>query len=297
MLFLYQISRRQIPLLIALMSVSYLLMVCPGLAQAQEPPKLQLAKVYHQGLPVRDYWVSEKLDGVRAYWDGTQLISKQGHIYHAPKWFIADFPAFPLDGELWLARNRFDLLSGIVRKQVPLDEEWRRVSFQIFDLPKSTDTFDVRLKFLQVFFRNTPSPSWLQLISQTRGVSHDALIVQLDEVVSKGGEGLMLHLGASRYHHKRNDELVKLKRYLDAEARVLAHLPGKGKFQGSLGSLLVEAVNGSQKSKRFKIGSGFTHGQRRAPPPIGSVIRYKYFGLTVKGLPRFASFMNIRDRD
>jgi DNA ligase-1 len=84
---------------------------------------------------------------------------------------------------------------------------------------------------------------------------------------------------------------LKLKTYEDAEAVVIAHLPGKGKYQGMMGALLVEMPD----QRRFKIGTGFSDAQRADPPPIGSTITYKYFGKTSTQLPRFASFLRVRN--
>jgi len=269
-------------------------LVIVSLQAKSQPPELQLANRYHPDITIQHYWVSEKLDGVRAYWDGSKLVSKQGNIYRAPAWFTAGFPDFPLDGELWLARNSFEKLSGIVRKKQAISDEWRTVTYQIFDLPKSPKTFDERLTFLRMFFKNNPLPDWLRLIKQYKVENHDDLMRQFDTVIDQGAEGLMLHLGTSYYHNRRDDELLKLKRHSDAEAKVISHFSGKGKYQGMLGSMLVEAVNKTQKMTRFKLGTGFSDEQRRQPPPVGSLISYKYFGLTSKGVPRFASFMRVR---
>jgi len=271
------------------------LILLPTLAKSQAPPEIQLANIYHSEIKLEAYWLSEKLDGVRAYWNGEKLISKQGLVYQAPVWFTENFPDFPLDGELWIARNRFDVLSGIVRKRQPIDEEWQRVTYQIFDLPKHKGVFDVRLTFLQDYFKANDRPAWLKLIKQTKVANHQTLMTLLDEVVAQGAEGLMLHLGRAYYHNKRNDDLLKVKRYFDAEAKVIRHIPGKGKYQTMLGSMWVKALNKEQKGKLFKLGTGFSDEQRRHPPSVGSVITYKYFGLTSKGLPRFGSFMRVRD--
>lgn len=256
---------------------------------------LQLANVYHAEIDLEDYWVSEKLDGVRAYWNGKYFISKQGNIYQAPQWFIHDFPKFSLDGELWLGRGQFSILSGIVRKQHPIDEEWQKVSYQVFDLPDHQGDFDRRLIQLRQYFDQKNIPSWLQLIPQYKVQNEEELFTRLKQVEIIEGEGLMLHKGPSFYHGGRDDELLKLKTYHDAEAQVLQHLPGKGKYQNALGSLLVKAVNHEQEGRIFKIGSGFSDLERKNPPEIGAYITYKYFGFTSKGLPRFASFMRIRE--
>ena len=88
----------------------------------------------------------------------------------------------------------------------------------------------------------------------------------------------------------RNDDLLKLKTYLDAEARVLKIISGKKKFQGMMGAILVE----NEEGIKFKIGSGFSDSTRKNPPAIGSIITYKYYGKTKDNKPRFASFLMIR---
>lgn len=253
---------------------------------ASSEPALMLANRYHDGIVISDYWVSEKLDGVRAYWDGERFISRQGNEYHAPEWFTKGFPAVPLDGELWMGRGTFETLSGAVRKEVPDDEQWQRIRFKVFDLPAGGRDFDHRLTLLRALFANLSSP-YIQLVAQEKLPDRETLMARLDRVINEGGEGLMLHLGRAPYRATRSDDLLKLKRYQDDEAVVVSHLPGKGKYTGMMGALLVEMPNG----RRFKIGTGFSDEQRRSPPAIGSVITYKYVGKTSNGIPRFASFL------
>lgn len=257
------------------------------------PPALLLAKVYQSEKNISDYWVSEKLDGVRAYWNGKHLISRQGNIYHAPEWFIAGFPPIPLDGELWIDRQQFERLSGIVRKNQAIDAEWQLVSYQVFDMPPQKDdpnpSFNQRLKHLQQLIPSLNIP-WVKLISQYQLNSEAELLQKLQTVIDQGGEGLMLHNASSLYEGKRSNDLLKLKPYYDAEAIVIKHIPGKGKFSGMMGSLLVE----NEQKKQFRIGSGFSNEERRNPPAIGSTITYKYSNITNKGLPRFARFFRKR---
>jgi len=255
-----------------------------------EPPALTLANVYQKGMSLEGYWVSEKLDGVRAYWTGEKFLSRGGHEYRAPDWFSRKFPAHPLDGELWMGRGRFAELSGVVRQVVPDEDDWRRVRFMVFDLPDQEATFDQRLARLRVLIEKVGSP-YMALVDQQRASTHENLMRRLDEVVDIGGEGLMLRLGASGYRIGRSNDLLKVKQYQDAEAVVVQHLPGKGKYEGLMGSLLVELENGRQ----FRIGSGFSDAERASPPDPGTVITFKYYGYTATGLPRFASFLRIRN--
>ncbi len=253
-------------------------------------PKLMLANSYHEDINVTDYWVSEKLDGVRAYWNGTQLISRQGNVFAAPDWFTADFPKIPLDGELWMGRGTFETLSGAVRKTTPVDSEWRAIRLMVFDMPEQAGDFNQRLETLRRMFAQKHS-HYITLVAQEKLPSQKALMARLDEVVNAGGEGLMLHLGSAPYRGVRSDDLLKLKRFEDAEATVLAHIAGTGKYQGAMGALLVQNSAGVQ----FKIGTGFSDAQRKNPPPIGSQITYRYRSITNKGVPRFASFMRVRE--
>lgn len=253
------------------------------------PPALQLANVYHDSINLDEYWVSEKYDGVRAFWNGKQLFSRQGNIIQAPVWFTAALPDEQLDGELWLARGKFDQLSGIIRRQSPIDSDWLGVKYMVFDLPGSRMIFDDRLNQLETIIQKINKPH-VRLVQQEKMATHELLMQKLEEVVADGGEGLMLHLGSSTYKSFRSDDLLKLKNYSDAEAKVIQHIPGKGKFKGLLGSILVE----TNDKRRFKIGSGFSNVERKNPPAIGSIITYKYFGLTSKGTPRFASFTRVR---
>lgn len=250
--------------------------------------KLQLASVYHRSIELKHYWVSEKLDGIRARWDGEKLLSRNGNIIHAPAWFIANLPKELLDGELWLARQSFEQTASIVLRDTPT-EEWQKIRFMLFDLPAHSGPFSQRLEQLQQLVKLSKS-EYLQLIPHFRVANETRLINKLDDLVAQGAEGLMLHHQDAVYQDGRSRFLLKLKKYQDAEAKVIAHLPGKGKYQYMMGALLVELESGLQ----FKIGTGFSDLQRQNPPPLGATITFKYYGLTARGIPRFASFLRIK---
>jgi DNA ligase-1 len=252
-------------------------------------PALLLANSYHPGIDLDRYWVSEKLDGVRARWDGARLISRGGRPIPVPAWFLAGFPTTPLDGELWMGRGTFERMSAMARRGEPDPVAWGQARFMVFDLPGQEGPFGQRLAALRALLTPSPSP-YLVLIEQFRVPDHASLMARLQEVVAGGGEGLMLHREDAPYRAGRSDDLLKVKPYQDAEARVVGHLPGKGRFQGMLGALLVEEADGT----RFRLGTGFSHAQRRDPPGLGSLITFKYQGRTAKGIPRFASFLRVR---
>ncbi len=254
------------------------------------PPAMMLAKDYAGKVDVTRYWVSEKFDGVRAQWDGHTLRFRGGGIVPAPAWFTAPFPAVPLDGELWIGRGQFDALSGTVRRTVPLDAEWWRVRYLVFELPGAPGTFSDRFKQMRTLVSHTAVP-WLSVVKQTRVANRTALKRRLDTIVHTGGEGLMLHRADAPYVTGRSDALLKLKPWKDAEAVVVGYTPGNGKYRGMTGALNMEMPDG----KRFRIGSGLSDALRRQPPPIGTRITYRYQHLTKKGLPRFPRYLRIRE--
>lgn len=264
----------------------------PPLASAEPPPLLLASDYDDAAVDVSRYWVSEKYDGVRAYWDGRQLVTRAGNTIHAPEWFTRGWPAEPLDGELWAGRGQFEQVTATVRDLEPDDSAWRHIRFMVFDLPAHGGPFSSRLETL----RSLLAPlqiDWLRDVIQLRVTDDASLHQQLERVTAAGGEGLMLHKDDSLYRAERSEDLLKLKPYQDAEALVVAHLPGQGKYLGMLGALLVRNANGLQ----FRIGSGFTDEQRRHPPPIGSRISYSYHALTARGIPRFARFLRVRPPD
>ena len=271
--------------------LAVLLVMSPS-APAGEPapPPLMLAQRYEAGVDVRDYWISEKLDGVRGYWDGSRLLTRGGHRIRTPDWYTAGWPHVPLDGELWIGRGRFDEVSGIVRRQQPEDGAWQRVSYMVFDLPAHPGTFDERLAALRDLICRLRI-DWLQPLAQFRLDSPAALEARLADILSAGGEGLMLHRAAALRQARRSEDLLKLKAHDDAEAQVIGHEPGQGRYRGMLGALRVRAADG----REFRLGTGFTDAQRRSPPPPGTWVTYRYNGLTATGLPRFARFLRVRD--
>lgn len=256
---------------------------------AAAPPVL-LAKTFTSDIDPGLYWVSEKLDGVRALWDGERLYFRSGRQVPAPAWFTEGFPKQPLDGELWMGRGTFERLSGVVRKGTPVDEDWLQVKYMLFELPEGAGDFTRRKDRLGQLAAEAGVP-WLQRVEQFRVPDRKALQTKLREVTKAGGEGLMLHRADALFVSGRSDVLLKLKPYLDADAKVVAHLPGKGRFAGKLGALAVEDSEG----RRFRIGTGFSDADRERPPELGSTVSYRYQGLTSKGLPRFPVYLRKRE--
>jgi DNA ligase-1 len=261
----------------------------PPEATALATPALMLARDWQSGLEAKAYLVSEKLDGVRAYWDGKVLQFKSGRVIAAPAWFIAALPKTALDGELWLGQHSFDRLSGIVRRTVPVDAEWREVRYMVFDLPGASGTFAERSVRLAALLESS-AVDWLRPVVQVRVADGVALQAQLKRTVGSGGEGLMLHRAEALWQPGRNADLRKLKLVPDEDARVVGHIDGKGKHAGRIGALLLEMPDG----KRFALGTGFTDAQRESPPAVGAFVTYRYRDRTPAGLPKFASFLRVR---
>ncbi|MDP2252076.1 MAG: DNA ligase [Hydrogenophaga sp.] len=261
----------------------------PWPAWSGEAPALMLSNVCRPGVRLADYWLSEKYDGLRGFWNGQQLLTRGGEVVVAPDWFTAGWPAEPMDGELWVGRGRFEEALSTVRRQTPKDDAWRRVRFMVFDLPAHPGLFNERIQAYQTLVRQLNRP-WVQAVAQQRVHSHAELMERLDRLVKAGGEGLMLHRGDSLYRAERNDDLLKVKTHEDAEARVLQHLAGQGRHTGRMGALLVETPDGV----RFRLGTGFTDAQRDHPPAVGEWVTYRFRGLNASGVPRFASFLRPR---
>lgn len=231
------------------------------------------------------YLVSEKLDGVRALWDGSTLRFRSGRLVAAPSWFIDALPATALDGELWGGRGSFDAVSGVVRRTRPGDAGWRSLRLMVFDLPGAPGDFASRAVQIREWMRGAPS-AVVAAVEQTESPDGRSLQGRLDAVVQGGGEGLVLHRANAPWAPGRSESLLKLKPLHDAEAQVLAHESGHGRLAHSMGALRVRTAAGIE----FRIGTGFTDQQRRYPPPVGSWITYTHRGLTPAGVPRFASY-------
>lgn len=254
-------------------------------ANPDAPPELLLAHNAPPDIDPAGYLVSEKLDGVRALWDGQRMRLRGGGTVALPAWFAARLPPLALDGELWMARGRFDEVSAIVRRQVPDDAAWAAVRYLVFELPGAPGPFSERAARLAAIAAQAQWPQ-LQAVPQAAVPSRAALQARLQEVVAQDGEGLMLHRADAPYVTGRQEVLLKLKLAHDAEATVIAHLPGKGRLEGLMGAMRVRTPEG----REFVLGSGFSDAQRRHPPAIGTVVSYRYRGLTATGLPRFATF-------
>jgi DNA ligase 1 len=239
----------------------------------------------------KGWWVSEKLDGVRAYWDGTHLLSRNGNIFTAPESFTKDLPKDKtLDGELFGGRKKFQTTVGIVKSSAA-HPGWATLSYELFDIPSSGGkSFEGRMEELLSLFPKGGPIKHVHVVEQELCAGSQHVADRLAEIEALGGEGLMLREPGSKYVHSRSNTLLKVKSTEEVDAIVRGHDPGKGKHQGRCGALLVELANG----KQFCVGSGLSDMQRNAPPSVGTVIVVRFQELTDGGIPRFPVFAGCR---
>jgi len=256
-------------------------------AAAKSAPALLLAHAWDNEQDLTGWLMSEKLDGVRAYWTGECFLSRQGNPFYAPAWFTQGLPNIPLDGELWIDRKAFQRTVSIVRRQDG-GEHWRQVLYVVFDAPQAGGSFEERRRVMADVALEDQCP-FVRVLYQALCHGADDLRKELDRIEALGGEGLMLRQTGSLYEAGRSHTLIKVKRFHDAEAVVLEHLPGAGRHKGRLGALLVQLPDGTQ----FSVGTGFTDAQREMPPAVGSIITFRYQELTDGGVPRFPTFVRV----
>lgn len=251
---------------------------------------LQHGKYFHEDMNIdlTKYYVSEKLDGFRGYWNGKELRSKTGYAYHPPKWFIEKLGDKPLDGELWIDRDQFEEIIPILNGTNNI-EDWHRVNYMIFDMPAENMTFKERVQYMEVYIPSLNLP-YVKMIPQQRIADLDELKQVLDNVVEQKGEGLMLHHEGAFYGSGRVNHLLKVKKHDESKGKVIGYKPGKGKYKGMMGALIIELEDGMI----VNVGSGLSDDMRRNPPEMGSVVAFIYNGLTKYGKPRFARYKRMR---
>ena len=248
-----------------------------------DKPKLMLLKPYKEQ-NITGWVMSEKLDGIRAYWDGVRLVSRGGKVIYAPAWFTKGYPPFALDGELWTKRSDFENISSIVRDKVPT-KAWETVKHYIFEVPYAKGTLQKRLEKVKPFLSST-----LKLLKQIPVKDKRHLAEYLKEIENKKGEGVVVRDPKAPYINKRTSKALKVKTFHDAECEVLGYTKGKGKYKDAIGAIKCQLPNGTQ----FKIGTGLSDKVRDNPPKVGTSVTFKYQGFTKYGKPRFPVFLRIK---
>ncbi|CAM9139418.1 unnamed protein product, partial [Ectocarpus fasciculatus] len=252
--------------------------------------RISLAHAWKPSIDPANFMMSEKLDGMRAYWAEGKLWTRSGGLIAAPDWFLAGLPPkIELDGELFLGRKLFDECMSIARRS-DASVDWNRLSYVIFDAPKIPGGILARLAEIESYIDERCQYARIHPHQVCLGVDH--LLAELAAVEKIGGEGIMIRHPTAPHRGGRTSDLLKVKSFLDAEALVIAHEDGKGKYKNMVGSLVCKLKDGSM----FKVGSGLADSERyySTAPPIGSVITFKYFELTKDGIPRFPTFLRIR---
>lgn len=262
----------------------------PTPAKAKEVPALLLAHSWDGVLDPTGWWMSEKLDGVRALWKDGKFITRQGNMYLAPPWFTEKLPNVPLDGELWIGRKQFQKTVGIVRRYDG-GNMWKEVKFLVFDAPSLLDPFEYRQQMVHELLSSIHG-GFAYAHHHIRVESMRHVEVELKRIESLGGEGLMLRKPGSLYEAGRSMTLLKVKSFFDDEAIVVDYQKGKGRHKGRVGSLVLKLKNGIM----FEVGTGLSDADRDNPPPLGSEIKFKYQELTDGGVPRFPVFLGMSDK-
>lgn len=265
-----------------------ILLLLPPVVRAGDRPDLLLPTKDPGDVDVSGWYMSEKLDGVRAYWNGAGLLSRRGNAFAAPGWFTAGFPPFELDGELWTARGEYEIIASITSR-AQLHSGWERITYNVFEVPNAPGDLDARLGRLLDWLAEHPAGP-IRIIPQIPCRDREHLKAMLTKVEAMGGEGLVVRDPRLPYRTGRNAAVLKVKRFADMEGKVVGYRPGKGKYAGKTGALKVEIEGGI----RFFIGSGLDDEERERPPPLGSIVTFKHQGFTARGVPRFASFLRVR---
>jgi DNA ligase-1 len=280
-------------------------------------------KVYQGYNPPVGWLLSEKFDGYRARWEPNteQFVSRSNKIYTGtPDWFKFAMPDVHLDGELFAGRENFQDM-GVVRKKNPDDEEWIPIKYIVYDLPEEEGTFEERIIKLKNIVKKAHK-DWIKnreeypepfcdiecpiiFANQIKIKSMKHLEDIYKDILSKGGEGVMIKDPTSSYEDKRSDYMLKYKPCFDAEAIIVDYKDGNGKYEGLLGAFICKplisygnySVVDENEDHIFTL-SGMDDEIREnylETHPQGTVITYEYSGKTDTGKPRFARYLRLRE--
>ena len=275
--------------------------------------------------PVPIGWLeSEKLDGYRARYDKNKhkFYSRNNKEYIAPKWYINGMADVDMDGELWIGRDPLDFQEmGVVRKKEPIDEDWMKIKYCVYDFPELNYKFGDRYKIMKKnrkiikdnwnTYRLTLDPKFHSLscpiiiLEQTIVKSMEHMKEYYEKIIENKGEGIMLKDPNSYYEDKRSNFLLKVKPKSDAEGIIIGYKEGKNKYKGMLGAFICNPlinkgnyqIINNDKSLEFSI-SGMNDSIRSSykdTHPIGTIFTYTYNGFTDSGKARFPRFDRIRE--
>ncbi len=262
--------------------------------------KVMLANKY-SGQDPSGYYISEKLDGMRGIYDGKSdsFVSRNNKPINAPAFFSEKFPKdLVLDGELFTKRGNF-VGTGIFRKKIPVDSEWRNAVYMVFDIPLVNLPYSERYALMKKRLGGIP---YLKIVNHTIVKDSQHMNTIHHRLVSQGAEGTMLRHPDSFYENKRSKYLLKVKDFLDDEVIIVDMEYGSGKYKDVMGNLIVKWAPEANKTYTgtFDVGSGFTDYQRENWKRLfkkGTKLTIKYFELSGSGKPRFPIFQHIRHNE
>lgn len=258
------------------------------------------------------WWASEKYDGYRAIWTGKRFLSRNKNQIIVPKWFSALMPPnIALDGELWIGRGLFRKCGMFRRKQAcSLDWIDNKVRYKVFDIPSLGEIpFEQRMQklklvveqrnncFMKLKHRFNVILNYLPLnMTDYTLIKSEAHLDKLfDDIVSKGGEGIMIRQPNSLYEGKRSSTLLKYKVTYDIECKIIGYNNGTGKYDGMLGSFKCKILDGNERS--FNV-SGMNDDIRvnyKKTHKIGTIITILYNDTLKNGIPRHPRYLRKRD--
>ena len=152
--------------------------------------------------------MSEKMDGIRAYWDGGKLLSRYGNELSGPGWFTAGLPiTLTLDGELWMGQDTsFENINSILRSKTG---DWSQIQYYVFDLPSSVGPFETRLEEMKRLKAIFPSHVHIVKHQKCEGISH--LMEYLTSILTNRGEGVIVRQPQTHYIKGHTTSILKVK--------------------------------------------------------------------------------------
>lgn len=251
---------------------------------------LQKPKTYEKSNEIKGWMMSEKLDGIRAYWNGKNLISKNANIIHAPLWFTKDFPNFPLDGELWTKRADFENIQSIVLDKTP-SKNWEQITYNIFEVPNTKGDFLKRLDKIKTWQKRNKN-KYIKVIKQIKCKDKDHLNNYLEKLVNLKAEGIILKNPSLEYFTGRSKNILKVKKFKDMEGEVIGINYKTNEFNKKVFKSLVLKL---KNAVVFNLGNGFSKEEKINHPKIADIVTFKYYNFTRFGKPKFASFLRVRE--
>lgn len=172
---------------------------------------MMLAQTFN-GQSVAGWWLSEKLDGCRAFWDGSCLRTRDSWLpILAPASVVSRLPkGIALDGELWAGYGTLNAVSGLVRRKTLDAAEWTRlgVRYMVFDAPNTdSEAFESR----QAVARKLALGEMVGFVEQRKVSGAAEATTEMRRIVAAGGEGVVLRRPGHFYAFGRSRDMLKMK--------------------------------------------------------------------------------------